>query len=273
MGIAWDAAGHFEAEVEETILRSAGRGSRTRADGVRSPTALLQITSPLLHLALLRSILWEPIHWSWELVSVPPFAYHLNAPSLEMSVAIWNFTLCIVSEPKQNIFIVEMREFLVSQLGQALCLFWDEFCQGLTLLRNPLCSAECWCCWETYNQIPVRLQCSILNDVAAFDLWSCLRTVAKCMASALTLLFRAVTAFRLNQITIKHFMKMYTKRNPSYLMGSFLLHWCQALPNPHSGTLKTPELCYFQRRTSEGWCVPNTKSELLCCVWFCGSGK
>lgn len=40
------------------------------------------------------------------------------------------------------------------------------------------------------------------------------------MERALTPVFGAVTTHRLNQVAIKHFMQMYTRRNPSYLVGS-----------------------------------------------------
>lgn len=73
---------------------------------------------------------------------------------------------------------------------------------------------------DCYSQIPARLRRSILSGIPASDLWFPLRTEAKCMKSALTPVFGAVTTHRLNQVAIKHFMQMYTKRNPSYLMGS-----------------------------------------------------
>ena len=59
VGIASDAAGHFEAEVEEAILRGAGGRNRTGRGRAGSPTALSQITSSLPHLTLFRSISWE----------------------------------------------------------------------------------------------------------------------------------------------------------------------------------------------------------------------
>lgn len=59
VAIASDAAGHFEADVEEAILKGIRGRNQDRQVGVGSPRALQQITSSLLYFTLFRSISWE----------------------------------------------------------------------------------------------------------------------------------------------------------------------------------------------------------------------
>lgn len=61
VAIVSNAAGRFEVMVGEAILRGAGRESRTCGGEVGPSTALLQITSSLLQLTLLKSILWKSV--------------------------------------------------------------------------------------------------------------------------------------------------------------------------------------------------------------------
>lgn len=153
-------------------------------------------------------------------------------------------------------------------LRWTISLPWES-AQGLTLLRNPLCSARCWCCLGCYYQIPFSLWCSTLNSVAAFDLQSCLRTVAKGTESVLTLAFEVSLFADWIKLPSSPLCKCTPRGIPAIECDQpVLLHWWPAPPNPRPGTLRTLELCYFQRQTSEGCCVAKRESELLCCLWF-----
>lgn len=127
------------------------------------------------------------------------------------------------SQSQDNISMVESREFSVSLLGPALCLFGDgplplcedsgRACHHWEVLFMLLSTSSAGIRW----QIPVRPRRPILDGLAAFDRQFHSETIATWVASALTAEFGAVPASRPCPVTIR--LLIQPERNPSYLTG------------------------------------------------------
>lgn len=255
--------------VKPTWKKGTGGGIRTGRVGWDLPELFCK-SPPSYTWFCLEAFPGSQIHFSFDLafkcsesgnVSCPMKAHLLNILRIQTEHFHGRSERILSVTPGTDVKFV---------LGWTIPLPWEST-QGLTLLRNPLCSAECWCCLGCYSQIPVSLWCSTLNNVAVFDLQSRLRTVAKDTESVLTLAFEVSLFADWVKLPSNPLCKCTPREIPAIECDQpVLLHWWLAPPSPHPGTRtwRTLELCYSHRQTFEGCCVAKRESELLCCLWF-----